>query len=38
MRKCIDELGREGTVSKTKRLVELRLDRFIFLDSTGYAL
>jgi hypothetical protein len=38
MRKCIDELGREGRISKTKRLVELPLDRFIFLDPTSYAL
>jgi hypothetical protein len=38
MRKCIDELGREGRVSKTKRLVELPLDRFVLLDSTSYAL
>jgi hypothetical protein len=38
MRKCIDELGREGAVSKTKGLRKLGLDRLIFLDSTRYAL
>jgi hypothetical protein len=38
MRKCIDELGREGTVTETEGLGELRLDGFIFLDPTGYAL
>jgi hypothetical protein len=38
MRECIDKLGREGIVSKTKALGELGLDRFIFLDPAGYAL
>jgi hypothetical protein len=38
MRKYIDELGWEGTVSKTKGLGKFGLDRFIFLDSTRYAL
>jgi hypothetical protein len=38
MGKCIDELWREGAVSKTKSFGKLGLDRFIFLDPTGYAL
>jgi len=38
MRKRIDELRREGSVSKTECLGKLGLDRFILLDSTGYAL